>query len=57
MMFFQFLNFFLGFGAFFGLIGLGLFFLWFALRVVVRYALCGQPVDRYVPLRKLFLDL
>ena len=50
-------KFFFGFGALIGLIGIGLVFLWFALRVVVRYALCGQPVDRYVPLRKLFLDL
>jgi hypothetical protein len=46
-----------GLGALVGLIGFGLAFLWFALRVVVRYALRGQPVDRYVPLRKLFLEL
>jgi len=50
-------KFFFGLGALVGLIGLGLVFLWFALRVVVRYALCGQPVDRYVLLQKLFLDL
>ena len=54
---FQVIKFFFGLGALVGLIGIGLVFLWFALRVVVRYALCGQPVDRYVPLRKLFLDL
>lgn len=54
---FQVIKFFFGLGALAGLIGIGLVFLWLALRVVVRYALRGQPVDRYVPLRKLFLDL
>jgi hypothetical protein len=51
------IKFFFGLGALVGLMGIGLVFLWFALRVVVRYALRGQPVERYVPLRKLFLDL
>jgi hypothetical protein len=54
---FKVIKFFFGLGALAGLIGFGLAFLWFALRVVVRYALRGQPVDRYVPLRKLFLEL
>ena len=56
-MFLHVMKFFFGLGALVGLIGIGLVLLWFALRVVVGYALCGQPVDRYVPLRKLFLDL
>lgn len=46
-----------GLGAFFTLLGIGLVLLWFALRIVVGYALRGQPADRYVPLRKVFLDL
>ena len=50
-------KFFLGLGALFSLIGIGLLFLWFFLRAIVVYALRGQPADRYVPLRKLFLDL
>ena len=51
------IKFFFGLGALVGLMSIGLVLLWFALRVVVRYALRGQPVERYVPLRKLFLDL
>ena len=54
---FKVIKFFFGLGALVGLIGIGLVFLWLAWHVVVRYALRGQPVDRYVPLRKLFLDL
>ena len=54
---FKVIKFLFGLGALVGLIGIGLGLLWFALRVVVRYALRGQPIDRYVPLRKLFLDL
>jgi hypothetical protein len=54
---FKVIKFFFGLGALIGLIGIGLVFLWFALRVVARYALRRQPVDRYVPLQKLFLDL
>jgi hypothetical protein len=54
---FKIIKFFFGLGALAGLMGFGLVFLWFALRVVVRYALRGQPVDRYVSLRKLFLEL
>jgi hypothetical protein len=53
---FKVIKFFFGLGALTGLVGIGLVFLWFALRVIVRYALRGQPVDRYIPLRKLFLD-
>jgi hypothetical protein len=37
--------------------GIGLLFLWFFLRAVVVHALRRQPADRYIPLRKLFLDL
>ena len=51
------IKFFFGLGALVGLLGIGLVFLWFAVRAVVRYALREQPVERYVPLRKLFLDL
>lgn len=54
---FRVIKFFFGLGALVGLIGIGLVLLWFVWRVVVRGALRGQPVDRYVPLRKLFLDL
>ena len=54
---FKVIQFFFGLWALASLLGIGLVFLWFALRVVVRYALRGQSVDRYVPLRKLFLDL
>jgi hypothetical protein len=54
---FKVIKFFFGLGALAGLMGIGLVCLWFALRVVVKYALRGQPVDRYVQLRKLFLDL
>jgi hypothetical protein len=54
---FKVIKFFFGLGALVGLIGIGLVLLWLALRVVVRYALRRQPVDRSVPLRKLFLDL
>ena len=54
---FKVIKFFFGLGALVGLIGIGLVLLWFAWRVVVRYALRGQPVDRYIQLRKLFLDL
>jgi hypothetical protein len=54
---FHVVKFFFGLGALGALLGIGLVLLWFALRVVVGYALRGQPVDRYVPLRKVFLDL
>lgn len=54
---FKVIKFFFGLGALVGLFSIGLVLLWFALRVVVRYGLRGQPVDRFVPLRKLFLDL
>ena len=52
---FKVIKFFFGLGALAGLMSIGLVLLWFALRIVVRYALRGQPVDRYIPLRKLFL--
>ena len=54
---FKVIKFFFGLGALVGLIGLGLLFLWFFLRAVVVHTLRRQPADRYVPLRKLFLDL
>jgi hypothetical protein len=54
---FRVIKFFFGLGAFCALLGIGLVLLWFALRVIVGYALRGQPAHRYVPLRKVFLDL
>ena len=54
---FKVIKFFFGLGALVGLIGIGLLFLWFFLRVIVVRALRRQPADRYVPLRKLFLDV
>ena len=53
---FSVIKFFFGLGALFALLGIGLVLLWFALRVIVGAALRGQPADRYLPLRKLFLD-
>ena len=53
---FKVIKFFFGLGALVGLIGIGLLFLWFFLRAIAGYALRRQPADRYVPLRKLFLD-
>lgn len=53
---FSVIKFFFGLGALLGLIGIGLVLLWFALRAIVGTALRGQPPDRYVPLRRLFLD-
>ena len=50
------IKFFFGLGALFTLLGMGLLFVWFFLRAIVGYALRHQPQDRYVPLRKLFLD-
>ena len=54
---FRVMKFFFGLGALCVLLGIGLVFVWFTLRVVVGYALRRQAVDRYVALRKLFLDL
>jgi uncharacterized membrane protein len=54
---FRIMKFFFGLGALLALLSIGLVLLWFALRVVIGYALRGQPVDHYVSLRKLFLDL
>jgi hypothetical protein len=53
---FRIMKFLFGLGALFGLIGIGLVLLWFALRALVGYALRVQPADRYLLLRKLFLD-
>jgi len=54
---FRIMKFLFGLGALFALIGIGLVLLWFALRTLVGYALRAQPADRYLALRKLFLDL
>jgi hypothetical protein len=54
---FHVIKFFFGLGALGALLGIGLVVLWFAVRVVAAYALRGQPADRYVALRKVFLDL
>ena len=54
---FTIVKFLFGLGALFGLIGIGFLLLWFFLRAIVGYALRGQPADRYLPWRKLFLDL
>jgi len=54
---FRIMKFLFGLGALFGLIGIGLVLLWFALRALIGYALRAQPTDRYLALRKLFLDL
>jgi hypothetical protein len=54
---FRIMKFLFGLGALFGLIGIGLVLLWFALRALFGYALRVQPADRYLALRKLFLDL
>ena len=51
------IKFFFGLGALFTLIGMGFLSLWFFLCAIVGYVLCEQPVNRYVPLRKLCLDL
>jgi uncharacterized membrane protein len=51
------IKFFFGLGALVSLMGIGLVLLWYFLRAVVGYALRGRPADRYVPLRKLFLDV
>ena len=54
---FRLMKFLFGLGALLGLIGIGLVLLWFALRALVGYAFRTQPADRYLVLRKLFLDL
>lgn len=53
---FRIMKFLFGLGALFALIGIGLLLLWFALRALVGYALRAQPADRYLALRRLFLD-
>ena len=53
---FRIMKFLFGLGALFGLIGIGLVLLWFALRALVGHALHAQPADRCLALRKLFLD-
>jgi len=54
---FRIMKFLFGLGALLGLISIGLGLLWFALRALVGYGLRVQPADRYLALRKLFLDL
>jgi hypothetical protein len=50
------IKFFFGLGALAGLLAIGLAFLWFLGRVGVRWVLRGQPAERYVTMRKLFLE-
>lgn len=54
---FTIVKFFFGLGALAGLLGIGLVFLWSLGRAVVRWALQGQPAERYVAARKLFLEM
>lgn len=46
-----------GFGALMTLLGIGLALLWFAARAVVARALRNRSADRFLVLRKLFLDV
>lgn len=48
---------FFGLGALVGLLGIGLLSVWFVLRALVIRILRGQPINRYLPLRKLFLEI
>lgn len=48
---------FFGLGALAGLVAIGFLIVWYALRVITMTLLRGQAASRFVPLRKLFLDL
>lgn len=50
------IKFILGLGALATLLGIGLVLLWFALRLIVHFALRHQPPDRCPRLRQLFLE-
>jgi hypothetical protein len=50
------IKFIFGLGALVTLMGIGLVFLWFALRLIVHAALRHQPPDRCPRLRQLFLE-
>ena len=54
---FTIVKFFFGLGALAGLLGIGLVFVWFLGRAVVRWVLRGQPADRHAAVRKLFLEV
>lgn len=45
-----------GLGALCALVGIGLVFCWFCLRLIVKRILIEQPIDRCPRLRKLFLE-
>ena len=45
-----------GLGALAALVGIGLGLVWFGLHILVRFALRGQPADRFPLLRQLFLE-
>ena len=45
-----------GLGALAALVGIGLGLVWFGLHIIVRFALQGQPTDRFPLLRQLFLE-
>lgn len=51
------LKWFFGFGALLTLLGIGSVLLWFAARAVVARALRNQSADRFLVLRKLFLEM
>lgn len=50
------IKFFFGLGALLGLLGIAGLFVWFLGRAMVRRLLRGQPAQRCLPLRKLFLE-
>jgi hypothetical protein len=50
------IKFIFGLGALVTLMGIGLVFLWFALRLLARAALRKQPADHCPHLRKFFLE-
>ena len=45
-----------GLGALAALIAIALGLVWFVLHIAVRFALQGQPPDRFPLLRQLFLE-
>lgn len=53
---FAIVKFLFGLGALFGLLGIAGLLLWFLGRFIVKRFLRGQPAQRYLPLRKLFLE-
>jgi type IV secretory pathway TrbD component len=53
---FAMVKFLFGLGALFGLLGIAGLLLWFLGRSIIRRCLRSQPVQRYLTLRKLFLE-